>query len=165
MGTIPDKFRRWGAIVGCILLVLLCAKVEINGATWSFSTPGLVGAVAVLAFVIVVLLYRLARITERLLIDAGFLRTRLRTRCDGIALAMIVAVMIHFRWSGETITTSRGRTVPEWLIVWSDIDWVLPFILLLVVMIAFYRLVRVLRDVELELARRKRPDDDSSSQD
>jgi divalent metal cation (Fe/Co/Zn/Cd) transporter len=139
--------------IGSIALLLLaCVKFEYHSQPlgWSISSPGLVGGVAVLAIIVVVLLFRIFNAAQDACISRGLLRSRIDGKYDMLIPVAIFLVAVQARWFGTPMLLENGKSGYQWELTWSDPNWAVPFIGALVGVVLLTRVLNLFRAIAHE---------------
>ena len=129
------------------LLLLACVRFEYHSQSlsWSVSSPGLSGGVAVLGIVAVVVLFRIFNAAQDACIARGLLGSRIQSRYDILIPIAIVLVAAQGRWYGAQVEYPSGQAGHQWELAWSDPGWAVPFIAALIGVVFLTRILVLVR--------------------
>lgn len=134
-------------IIAIALLLLACIKFEYQTANWSFSIPGLVGGLAVLAIIATFLLFRIFNAAQDACIARGIIPSRVRSKYDILIPIGIIAVCFQFRLLGAPFERNLGKSGYSWDFQWSDPKWNAIFLGALVGVVLLVRVLYLLRAI------------------
>ncbi len=99
-----------------------------------------------LCIIAIVLLYRIFTAVQDVLIANNILPSRLTCKQDILIPLGILFVFVKGSWFGPSIEVP-GKDMPRWEFSWSDPQWDIPFIAVLVCIVLFIRIHKLLQAV------------------